>query len=140
MEATFNPSSALAGGALIGLAAVLLLIATGRIAGVSGILGAVLQRPDSDAPWRIAFVVGLCIGAASYALAQPGRYVVQIDAGWATLLLGGLLVGFGSSMGSGCTSGHGICGIARFSKRSIVATVTFMSAAAATVFVVRHLL
>lgn len=132
----FTPVSALIGGMLIGTAAVLLLYLNGRIAGISSIAGGLLQPAAGDVGWRIAFVVGLVIGAAIYA--WPAGTPLVVDAPLPVLLLGGLLVGFGTQLGSGCTSGHGVCGIARLSKRSILATVTFMVAAIVTVFVVRH--
>ena len=136
----FTPVSGFFGGLLIGIASVLLLWAAGRIAGISGIVGGLLVRPSGDTPWRIAFIAGLLIGGAIY-IAVTGRpFVVELQAGWPMMIVAGLLVGFGTRMGGGCTSGHGVCGIGRLSMRSIVATVTFMAVAIATVFVVRHLL
>jgi uncharacterized protein len=132
----FTPVSALIGGGFIGLAAVLLLALNGRIAGISGIAGGLLRPAPGDAGWRIAFIVGLVIGAGLYGL--PAGIPIVIDATLPMLLIGGLLVGFGTRLGGGCTSGHGVCGIARLSKRSIVATLTFMAAAVVTVFVMRH--
>ena len=133
----FTPVSALAGGALIGLAATLLYAVTGRIAGISGIGGGLLRAGERDAGWRLAFLAGLVVGAGAAALAA-GTPTLRIDASWPLLVVGGLLVGYGTQLGRGCTSGHGVCGIARFSPRSIAATVVFMGAAAATVFVTRH--
>jgi uncharacterized protein len=136
----FTPASALLGGALIGLAATALYAATGRIAGISGIAGGLLRAGSaSDAPWRLLFVAGLVIGAGLIALVA-GSPALRIEASWPLLILGGLLVGYGTQLGSGCTSGHGVCGIARLSPRSIAATVVFMAAAAVTVFVMRHIL
>ena len=137
MEA-FSPISALAGGALIGVAAVLLLYTNGRLAGVSGILYGLLSPTRADAPWRIAFVVGLVGGAGLFGLTAGGNAPISLTASWPLLIGGGLLVGAGTLAGHGCTSGHGVCGIGRLSPRSIVATATFMVTAAATVFVVRH--
>lgn len=138
---SFSPLSALAGGAIIGLAAALLLFAEGRIAGISGIVGGLLQRSGAakgDRAWRVAFASGL--------IAAPFIYRVfaelpesRIDASWALLILAGLLVGFGSRLGSGCTSGHGVCGLSRLSPRSLVATLSFMGMGFLTVFVMRHL-
>jgi uncharacterized protein len=134
----FTPVSALVGGALIGLAATLLLWLTGRIAGVSGIAGGLLAWPSGETAWRAMFVVGLVLGARLYGLVTP--VPVQIDASWPVLIAGGLLVGFGTQLGRGCTSGHGVCGMARLSPRSITATLVFMASAVATVFVARHLI
>lgn len=135
----FDPVSALAGGALIGLASLLLLGGLGRIAGVSGILGGVLGRPDADTPWRAAFLLGLPLGFALWAWVSGGAPEVRLQAGWPGMLVAGAIVGFGTRLGSGCTSGHGVCGLARLSPRSLAATVIFMVTAAGTVFVVRHL-
>jgi uncharacterized protein len=135
----FTPVSALVGGALIGLAATVLYAMTGRIAGISGIAGGLLRSGAGvDAAWRLVFLAGLIVGAGAVGLAG-GAPPLRIDAAWPALILGGLLVGYGTQLGSGCTSGHGVCGIARFSPRSIAATLVFMAAAAATVFVARHI-
>lgn len=130
------------GGAMIGLAAAVLFIFNGRIAGISGVLGGLLsgRREDDEAPWRTLFIVGLVAGAAVAALAHPALREFTLQAGWGGMIVAGLLVGFGTRLGSGCTSGHGVCGIGRLSARSIVATMTFMAAGFVTVFVVRHLL
>lgn len=136
----FTPLAATAGGLLIGLAAAMMALLQGRIAGISGIVGGLLARPAAgDAGWRLAFVVGLLAAPVLFGLfgALPP---IRVDAGWGTLIVAGLLVGFGSRLGSGCTSGHGVCGLSRLSPRSLVATLSFMSAGFATVFVVRHLL
>jgi uncharacterized protein len=131
---------AVAGGAMIGTAAALLFALNGRIAGVSGVLGSlVLDRPSGEAPWRVLFIAGLVIGALTMSLLRPDLAEPTMQTGWPGLIVAGLLVGFGTRMGSGCTSGHGVCGIARLSKRSMVATLTFMAAGFATVFVLRHL-
>lgn len=133
----FTPYLSLAGGLLIGLAAAVLLLFNGRIAGISGIVGGLLQ--GSDRAWRVAFVLGLLLAPTAWQLLAP------LPAGSVTdspllLIAAGLLVGFGSRLGSGCTSGHGVCGLSRLSLRSLVATLCFMGAAMVTVFVTRHLL
>lgn len=138
--APFDPVSALVGGVLIGVASVLLMVLNGRIAGISGILGGLLSGGAGDKAWRIAFVAGLI--AAPLIFAAMGQSLAQPDmpASWLVIAAAGLLVGFGTRLGSGCTSGHGVCGIARLSPRSIVATAIFMAAAVATVAIVRHVL
>lgn len=135
----FTPASAFAGGLLIGLAAALLILLEGRIAGISGIVGGLLQPlRKGDVAWRAAFALGLVAAPLLYqALAELPQS--RIDTGWATLVVAGVLVGFGSRLGSGCTSGHGVCGLSRRSPRSLVATLVFMSAGFATVFASRHL-
>lgn len=135
---TFTPWASLAGGALIGLAAAMLVLLNGRIAGISGVLGGLLKPVKSDVGWRLAFIAGLVGAPLAYGLCAgvPG---VQIDAGFGTLVVAGLLVGMGTRYGAGCTSGHGVCGLSRLSWRSLVATAAFMVAGFATVFVVRHL-
>jgi uncharacterized membrane protein YedE/YeeE len=131
----FTPLSALLGGGLIGLAAAVLLLFNGRIAGISGILGGLFNA--TDRAWRIAFVGGLLLAPALYSLIST-LPSMQIDASWPLLISAGLLVGIGSRYGSGCTSGHGVCGLARLSPRSLIATLTFMGAGFITVFLVRH--
>lgn len=140
METTFTPISGLLGGVLIGLASAGLLLASGKIAGISGILGRSLFPESGDLGWRLAFLVGLPIGAWLTARVSPGTTEFSITANTLLLVAGGLFVGFGTQLGNGCTSGHGVCGLARGSRRSIVATVTFMATAAITVFLVRHVL
>lgn len=135
----FTPWAALAGGALIGLAAVAFALLAGRIAGVSGIVGGLLRPARGDVGWRIAFVAGMVAAPLLYALAA-GAPTTRIDASTAIVIAGGLLVGWGSRYGSGCTSGHGVCGLSRLSPRSLAATVTFMAAGFATVLLVRHAL
>ena len=135
----FTPWSALAGGLLIGLAAAALLLLNGRIAGISGILGGLLRPIKRDIAWRIAFLAGLILAPAAYTLVAP-LPVVTIDASTTVLLIAGLLVGVGTRYGSGCTSGHGVCGLSRASPRSLVATLSFMFAGFVTVYVVRHLI
>lgn len=135
----FTPWRSLAGGALIGLAAAILVVANGRIAGISGILGGLLRPARNDWGWRLAFVAGLLAAPTVYALVAP-LPVPRIEAGTAVLVIAGLLVGFGTRLGSGCTSGHGVCGLARMSPRSLAATLGLMAAGLATVFLVRHVL
>ena len=136
-----SPSFAIGGGLLIGGAAALLLLLTGRIAGVSGMAATAVRIADAGPPWRLAaaFVLGLPLGAAvaSILVRQPH---IEVAASAPILIVAGLLVGFGTRLGNGCTSGHGVCGIGRLSLRSIVATLTFMATAIATVFVMRHLI
>ena len=137
--ANFTPWSSLAGGLLIGLATALLLLCNGRIAGISGVVGGLLRPLRGDIAWRLAFVAGLIVAPFAFGVAAP-LPDVRIDAGTVTLIASGLLVGAGTRYGSGCTSGHGVCGISRRSPRSIVATAFFMFAGFITVYVVRHLL
>ncbi|MGH8758793.1 MAG: YeeE/YedE family protein [Burkholderiales bacterium] len=133
-----TPWSALAGGVLIGIAAAMFVLLNGRIAGISGVIGGLLNPAGGDIAWRVAFVLGLVGAPLVYrlflVLPKP-----QIDAEYATLVVAGLLVGVGTRYGAGCTSGHGVCGLSRRSPRSLVATASFMSAGFATVFVMRHL-
>ena len=129
---------ALAGGVLIGLAATLLLWLDGRVAGVSGILNGVLFPAAGDVSWRLAFLVGLVGAAGLYMAFVPGAPVPRGDFPRIGLVVAGLLVGFGTRMGNGCTSGHGVCGLGRLSGRSLAAVATFMATAIATTFVVRH--
>ncbi|MBI1180759.1 MAG: YeeE/YedE family protein [Alphaproteobacteria bacterium] len=136
----FTPIPAFVGGLLIGLSSILLLGLNGRIAGVSGILGGLLPPADSDTTWRLAFILGLVLGGEFFVMWGGDLRAVLIEANTPTLIAAGLLVGFGTRLGSGCTSGHGICGIGRLSPRSIVATVIFVAVAAVTVFVVRHVI
>ena len=136
----FTPYSALAGGALIGLAAVVLMALLGRIAGIAGIAGGLMRPVPGDTGWRLAFIAGLVASPWLYRIAMGKLPQVTFpETGWA-LIAGGLLVGFGTRMGSGCTSGHGVCGISRLSPRSMAATGLFMAAGFATVYVTRHLL
>ena len=135
----FTPISATVGGLLIGLAAAALLLLNGRVAGISGILGGALRDPAAEGGWRVAFLVGLPLGAVLVS-AISGGLAVAIAASPAALIVAGLLVGFGTQLGGGCTSGHGVCGMALCSRRSIAATLTFMSSGAATVYLVRHVI
>lgn len=133
---------AAAGGAMIGLASALLIVLNGRIAGVSGVLGGlVLDRSGAgETPWRGLFLGGLVLGGLIVGLMRPELAVSQLQTGWGGMIMAGLIVGFGTRMGSGCTSGHGVCGIGRLSRRSIFATCVFMAAGFVTVFILRHVL
>ena len=134
--ANFTPVSAAIGGALIGFSAVLLMLFTGRIAGISGIFDGLINPQTSDRTWRVAFIAGLIaapVAAVGYPVPTP-----QMPGSYVTIVVGGLLVGFGARLGSGCTSGHGICGIARLSPRSIAATSVFTVAAMVVVALSRH--
>jgi uncharacterized membrane protein YedE/YeeE len=135
----FTPGTSLAGGLLIGLAAALFVLLNGRIAGISGVLGGLLNPSRGDVAWRAAFIAGLVMAPLAWALfaALPRLHV---NADLPTLIVAGLLVGIGTRYGAGCTSGHGVCGLSRLSPRSLVATITFMVAGFAAVFVVRHLI
>lgn len=135
----FTPYSALAGGALIGLSAALFALFNGRIAGISGLLGGLLNPLKGEWQWRLAFVLSMLATPWIYRLFAP-LPAMPIHAGEGSLLIAGLLVGIGTRYGAGCTSGHGVCGMARLSPRSLVATVTFIASGVATVFVLRHLL
>ena len=137
--AQFTPWAALAGGVLIGLASVSFALGLGRIAGISGIVAGLLRPKKGDFGWRIAFVGGLLAAPLIYSLATP-LPALRIDAGVPLLVAAGLLVGIGTRYGSGCTSGHGVCGLSRLSVRSLVATAAFMATGFATVFVVRHVI
>ncbi len=135
----FTPLSALAGGLMIGVAALMFAVLGGRIAGISGIVGGLLRPRRGDLGWRVAFLVGLGAVPVLYAMAGSGLSL-EILASTPTLIVAGLLVGWGTRMGSGCTSGHGVCGLARRSPRSLAATLAFMAAGFLTVFIVRHVL
>jgi len=135
----FTPWSALAGGALIGLAAALFIHANGRIAGISGIVGGLLRPAPGDHAWRLAFVLGMVAAPLLWSLAAT-RPPLIIAADWPMLIVAGLIVGISTRYGAGCTSGHGVCGISRLSPRSLAATLAFMGSGFVTVFVVRHLL
>lgn len=133
----FTPWSALAGGALIGLAAALFVLLNGRIAGISGILGGLLRPVRGDIAWRLAFLAGLIGAPLVYGLFAPLPQP-HIEAGTGWLIAAGLLVGVGTRYGAGCTSGHGVCGLSRLSPRSLVATLAFMAAGFVTVYLLRH--
>lgn len=129
----FTPFLSFLGGVLIGCAAWILILFCGRIAGISGIIGGVLSRGTPDRGWRLAFLVGIIISPLLYALVYP-LPVIEVSASWPILIIAGLLVGIGTRYGSGCTSGHGVCGLSRLSPRSLVATLTFMGVAFITVW------
>jgi hypothetical protein len=141
IETAFTPWQSLGGGVLIGLSAVLLMLVLGRVLGATGILAGVFA-PSSlhDASWRVAILLGMVTGPAVYWLATGAMPEITVPVSTPMLILGGLIVGVGVTYGSGCTSGHGVCGMARLSPRSIAATLTFMATTAATVFVVRHVI
>lgn len=135
----FTPWTSLIGGILLGLSAALFILLNGRVLGISGIVGGLLSRKPDDSSWRVSFLLGLFAAPWLYAaFAEP--VLPRIDAGWAMLVLAGLLVGVGTRYGSGCTSGHGVCGLSQLSPRSLVATLSFMGAGFLTVYLVRHLL
>ena len=136
----FTPVSALIGGAFIGLSAVIMLAGNGRIAGISGILGGAISSRGDERRWRILFLAGLLLATLLYQIVSSSPITIETQASPELLVIAGLLVGFGTRLGSGCTSGHGICGIARFSKLSFAATVMFMLFGFITVYVTRHLL
>lgn len=137
MTSQLTPYSALAGGALIGLAASLLLIASGRIAGISGIVGGLLVPKVGDRAWRLLFVIGLLGAGLAMAALMPGAMTTPRSLGW--IALAGVLVGVGTRLGNGCTSGHGVCGISRLAPRSLVATMTFMATGVAAATLLRWL-
>jgi uncharacterized membrane protein YedE/YeeE len=136
----FTPISAAIGGGLIGFSAVLLMLSTGRIAGISGIFGGLLDPGNNDKGWRIAFIAGLILAPVIFGWIGHAMPPPKMPASWTIIIAAGLLVGFGARLGGGCTSGHGICGVARLSDRSIAATVIFMLVAILTVAVTRHVL
>ncbi len=136
----FTPISGFVGGLLIGLAVALMLFLNGRVAGISGIVGGLLTLRLRENAWRAAFVAGLVLGALAYVWTAEGSTPVRVVSSLPAILVGGLLVGFGTRLGSGCTSGHGLCGMARLSRRSLVATATFFGVAMLTVFVTGHVL
>jgi hypothetical protein len=135
----FTPWLSLGGGIVLGIAAAMFILLNGRILGISGIVGGLLRPKAGDVNWRIAFVLGLLAAPWVY-LAVAGPLQPRIDAGWAMVIVAGLMVGIGTRYGAGCTSGHGVCGLSRLSPRSLVATVSFMAMGFATVFVIRHVL
>ena len=138
--ANFTPLSAAVGGALIGLAAALLMLLTGRVAGISGIFAGCLGSANGDNGWRLAFLGGLILAPLTGAVVGYGLSAPQMPPGYAVIVAAGLLVGFGTRLGGGCTSGHGVCGIARLSPRSIAATAVFMATAMLVVALTRHVL
>ena len=136
----FTPLAASIGGALIGLSASFVLLFHGRIAGISGILGGMLERRPGDLVWRGLFVAGLIVGALPFVVLAPSMLEFSLDRSLPAIAAAGLLVGVGTRLGNGCTSGHGVCGLTRFSRRSLVATLTFMFTGAVSVFLVNHVL
>jgi uncharacterized membrane protein YedE/YeeE len=141
IETTFTPVQSLTGGALIGIASVLLMLTLGRVMGATGVLAGVI-RPNNlpDMAWRVALLLGMATGPLLVMLATGQMPAIDVPVSTAALIVGGVIVGIGVTYGSGCTSGHGVCGMARLSPRSIVATATFMATTFATVYVVRHIL
>ena len=137
---SFTPIPALLGGMILGSAAALYVFLHGRILGISGIVSGLIHPQQGDRSWRIVLILGLLTAPLLAALFFGIRPIVQVDADWIAVALAGLLVGFGSQYGSGCTSGHGICGLSRLSPRSLVATLSFMGAGFLTVYVLRHLI
>ncbi|HEX8796272.1 MAG TPA: YeeE/YedE thiosulfate transporter family protein [Polyangiaceae bacterium] len=140
MSSSFTPVSSTLGGVLLGIAASALLLANGEICGISGIMGSAAFARRGDRVWRLVFLAGLLAGGAIVAWADRPALAVASEQSMGLAALSGVLVGVGTRMGEGCTSGHGLCGIARFSGRSIVATLVFMATGAATVFVLRHVI
>ena len=135
----FTPWTSLAGGILLGIASAMFILLNGRVLGISGIVGGLLNPRSGDVGWRLAFVLGMLVAPTLYFLIA-GPTTVRIDAGWLTLIVAGLLVGAGTRYASGCTSGHGVCGLSRLSPRSLAATLAFMAAGFVTVYLVRHVL
>lgn len=140
MVEDFTPVSGLLGGLLIGISTALMMLFNGRVVGISGIVGGLLagRRGGPEVSWRAVFFAGLLLGALAYVVATGSVFPMRVEASLAVMVVAGLLVGFGTRMGSGCTSGHGVSGIARLSRRSVVATLVFMGSGIATVFVVGH--
>jgi uncharacterized membrane protein YedE/YeeE len=140
--ANFTPWASLSGGILLGVASAFFILVNGRVLGISGILGGLMPPKPGDTGWRIAFLLGMLAAPLVYGLLAPEGFAKapRIDAGFASIVAAGLLVGLGTRYGSGCTSGHGVCGLSRLSPRSLVATLAFMGAGFAMVFVVRHIL
>lgn len=136
---SFTPGAALVGGLVLGIASAMFILVNGRILGISGILGGLLRPQSGDLLWRLAFLAGLMAAPWVYGLwAEP--LSARVEASWGWVIVAGLLVGFGTRYGSGCTSGHGVCGLSRLSPRSLVATLAFMGTGFLTVFIARHLL
>jgi uncharacterized membrane protein YedE/YeeE len=137
----FTPWTALAGGILLGIASAAFILVNGRVLGISGILGGLLVPKRSDTSWRVFFLLGMLLAPATLSLLAPGLISApRIEAGTVAIVAAGLLVGLGTRYGSGCTSGHGVCGLSRLSPRSLVATVAFMASGFAMVYVIRHLI
>lgn len=138
----FTPWASLAGGVLIGVASALFILLNGRMLGISGILGGLLPPKSGDTGWRVTFLLGMAAAPLVFAWLAPAGFLQppRIDASWTVIIVAGLLVGLGTRYGSGCTSGHGVCGLSRLSPRSLVATLTFMGAGFLMVFVLRHVI
>jgi uncharacterized membrane protein YedE/YeeE len=138
----FTPWMSLAGGILLGVASAMFILVNGRILGISGILGGLLAPKVRDASWRIAFLLGMFVSPLAARVLFPSEWisVPRIDAGWGAVIAAGVMVGLGTRYGAGCTSGHGVCGLSRLSPRSLVATLSFMAAGFAMVFVVHHVI
>jgi hypothetical protein len=136
----FTPFASLIGGMLIGLSASALLFFDGKIAGISGIVAGMLNPVKNDTLWRVVFVAGLLTGGLLLRLFSPQTFTIGITRSWGALVLAGLLAGFGTRLGNGCTSGHGVCGLSRFSRRSLIATLTFIATGVATVYIINHVL
>jgi len=134
----FTPVSSLIGGLMIGLAAAGLLLCTGQVAGISGIVAGVLRPVKNDVAWRVWFIAGMLAGGIALRLYLPHAFTFTLARSAGAIALAGLLVGFGTRLGNGCTSGHGVCGVSRLSPRSITATLTFIAAGAAVVYIVNH--
>lgn len=136
----FTPWASLAGGILLGVASALFILLNGRVLGISGIVGGLLPPKVGDASWRVAFLLGLAAAPLAFGLLAPAGFVQapRVEAGYGLLAVAGLLVGWGTRYGSGCTSGHGVCGLSRLSPRSLMATVTFMAVGFLTVYIARH--
>jgi|SRR5262245_4021276 len=136
----FTPIASLCGGMLIGLSASLLLLSDGKIAGISGIVGGLLSPVKNDTAWRVLFLVGLVTGGLLFQIFSPSVFAIDISRSPSALIVAGLCVGFGTRLGNGCTSGHGVCGISRFSLRSLISTITFIVTGTITVYIINHLL
>ncbi len=136
----FTPIASLLGGALLGLSASLLLLGVGRICGIAGIVGPIVTSPRKESRWRISFVLGLFAGGLATCLVAPATLRIETDRSLPEIALAGLLVGFGTRLGNGCTSGHGVCGLSRGSVRSLAATLTFMATGAASTYLASHVL
>lgn len=136
----FTPGASFVGGVLIGLSGAALLLCNGKIAGISGIIGGMLSPTKRDTLWRFVFVAGLLSGGMLMHWLFPQVFAITISRSPGVLVLAGLLVGFGTRLGNGCTSGHGVCGISRFSPRSLVATLTFIATGVITVFIINHVM
>ena len=140
MMTEYTLFQSLVGGLLIGMSVSIMLFCNGKVAGISGIIGGMFQKDTQDLSWRALFLLGLLSGGYLLGSTQLAHDMVSLDRSYQSIIVAGLLVGFGTRLGSGCTSGHGVCGISRFSARSLAATLTFLTAGAVLVYVVRHTL